>query len=365
MQFFKNLFGSKPKKETLSNVEFWEWFKQHEADFSNVIKSHSNVEEGFLNKFHPKLKQVNKSLFFLAGPYDDNTIELIITPDGSVSNIVFAEELIAAAPAIPNWKFTALKPEWKSGGEVMKMDEFTFSQDNLSFYANENPETPDLIDIHIVCDDFSADDKNTISNGVAIFLDNYLGELNHVTLIDKLAAIPRSSTTQELIPLSKLKDYLIWRQKEFVEKYEGTRRDTENDTYSSIQGKDNKQNPIVGIFNTTLMQWEGKASHPWVMSIEITYKGNDSGMPDNNTLEELNRIEDEITDALKDVDGYLNVGRLTSSNTRDTYFACKEFRKPSKVLKQIQEKYSKQYPIEYFIFKDKYWNSMYMFNPQQ
>ena len=39
---------------------------------------------------------------------------------------------------------------------------------------------------------------------------------------------------KELIPISKLKDFLTWREKEFIEKYEGTRHNTENDSYALL-----------------------------------------------------------------------------------------------------------------------------------
>lgn len=39
--------------------------------------------------------------------YDENTVELIITPDGDLKNIAFAEELVEAAPKLDKWKFTA------------------------------------------------------------------------------------------------------------------------------------------------------------------------------------------------------------------------------------------------------------------
>ena len=64
---------------------------------------------------------------------------------------------------------------------------------------------------------------------------------------------------------------------------------------------------------------------------------------------------------LNDFDGYLNIGRETADGVRDIYFACKDFRKPSKVLEQIISNYSSELEIEYEIFKDKYWQSLERF----
>jgi hypothetical protein len=48
--------------------------------------------------------------FFLTGMMDHNRAELVLTADRTINNIVFVEELVATAPEIPGWKFTALKP---------------------------------------------------------------------------------------------------------------------------------------------------------------------------------------------------------------------------------------------------------------
>jgi hypothetical protein len=66
---------------------------------------------------------------------------------------------------------------------------------------------------------------------------------------------------------------------------------------------------------------------------------------------------DDIMLDLKDFEGYLNIGRQTADNSREIYFACKDFRKPSKVLYELTKKYSGQLDLTYDIYKDKYWRS--------
>lgn len=84
-------------------------------------------------------------------------------------------------------------------------------------------------------------------------------------------------------------------------------------------------------------------------------------MPNNIDYENLGNIQDEIMTSLRDKDGFLNVGRQTVNNERDIYFACKDFRKPSKVFNEIQKKYSENYEIEFEIYKDKYWQTFERF----
>lgn len=84
-------------------------------------------------------------------------------------------------------------------------------------------------------------------------------------------------------------------------------------------------------------------------------------MPDENTYELLNDFEEQIMVELKDFDGYLNVGRQTADNSREIYFACKDFRKPSKVLYNLTQQYSEKLNLNYDIYKDKYWQSFEQF----
>lgn len=363
MSLLKNIFGETDKPiKTYS--DFWSWFQVNGKTFYKVVKSGKNPEKGFFDKLSPKLQELKDGFYYLSGMYDNNTAELILTPDGNITNIVFVEELVNSAPNIPNWKFTALKPSLNIEDVNIEMDGYEYDTKNLSFYAIDHNNYPDEVDLVIVYNNYNEKDKRTIVNGVFIFLDNYLGELNSITTIDSLTVISKEQAEKELIPIDKLKDYLIWREKEFVEKYEGLRYNTENDSYSSLEAKLKSGKPLFAIINTTLLEWDSKASHPWILKAEIKYDGNDNnGMPDKDTYELLDQFEDEIMLDLKDYEGYLNVGRETADNLRSIYFACKDFRKPSKVLHTLEKKYSTKLDLSYDIYKDKYWQSFEKFRP--
>lgn len=364
MSFLSSLFKRKDESIT-SYQDFWNWFIKNEKIFFRVVKEHRNVEKEFFDKLSPQLNAIKDGFFYLTGMYDNGTAELVITPDGIIKNIVFAEELVNAAPHIQGWKFTALKPALDIKDVSIHMAGYKFSKDNLSFYSNDRADYPDEIDITVVYDDFSEEHKSTITNGTYIFLDNYLGELDFAVTIDNLKVIGTGQAEKELIPINKLKEFLEWRQKEFIEKYEGVRRNTENDGYSMLETQLESGNVSIATVNTDLLQWDSKASHPWILTVEIPYDGSkNNGMPDKETYELLNEVENEILKEMKDFDGYLNIGRQTANSTREIYFACKDFRKPSKVLYEIQNRYKQKIRIRYDIYKDKYWQSFNRFIPK-
>jgi hypothetical protein len=360
MSLLKKLFG---KREPINSyTAFWIWFREHEKSFHKVVKEKRNVEKNFFDKISPKLNQLKDGFFYLTGMFDENTVELVFTADGAVKNIVFIEELVHAAPKLDGWLFTALKPAIDIKNLSIEMSGYKFNDQNLSFYATEHANFPDEIDVTIVHNGLDEENKTKITNGTYIFLDNFLGEMNFVTTIDTISVASKNEARQDLIPIAKLKDFLIWRQKEFIEKYEGVRHDTENDNYSALEAKLENGNALIAIINTDLLSWDSKASHPWVLNIEIKYDGQKNrGMPDSKTLAVLTEIESAVSSELRDADGYLNIGRQTADNTREIYFACKDFRKPSKILFEMQQKYADRYAINFDIYKDKYWQSFERF----
>jgi len=364
MSFLDKILGKK-EAPIQSYNDFWNWFSANEKAFFKTVQSGENIHQGFFDKLAPKLDEIHEGIYFLTGMFDDQTAELVLTPDGAIRNIYVIEELVASAPKIDGWKFTALKPASDVNNIGITYQDFEFSKENLKFYPRVHEDYPDEIDLVIVYDHFVEEKKSNIANGVYIFLDNYLGELHSVTLIDNLVVAGPEQTSEELIPIEKLKDYLIWREKEFVEKYEGTRHNTENDSYANFEGKKQDGSIVLALINTTIIEWDKKASHPWVFIIGISFDDCcNGGLPDEKTYKLLDEIEEEIVYSLPDSEGYLNVGRETANNKREIFFTCKDFRKPSKIADELIKKYSGVFEISYEIYKDKYWQSFRHFEPR-
>jgi len=362
MNFIKNIFRKK-EGQIAGYDDFWQWFTAHEQIFATAVKNNDNIEQVFFAPLSSKLGELREGFYFLTGLTTDGQVELVFTPDGIVKNIVFVEELVSSAPSIEGWIFTAMKPSVDIENVGVRIQDYTFEKDNLFFVPISDVNYPDEIDIRIVYNDYNADDSSIIETGVYVFLDNFLGELNAITAIDHLEIIAPEAGL-ELIPIDKIRDFLIWREKEFIEMYDGTRHHTENDSYAALEATLDNGMPLLAIINSTLMQWEAKASHPWMLNLEIGYNGNHtSGLPDAATSDTLNELEDELMEMLRDHNGYLNLGRETANNSRAIYFACKDFRLPAKVMDIVISKYSSKLELSYEIFKDKYWRSLERFYP--
>lgn len=337
--------------------EFWKWFETKEKDFFKAVMERQNIDDHFLDIIQPRLKELNENFFILVGMSDDSTAELIITVDGNIKDIVYAEELIAESPKLENWKFTALKPELDIENVSIKMGEYIFNKENIYFYSNDDEDYPDEIDLVFVHEDLKIENQSDVINGTYLFIDNYLGELNFVTQIDNFRIASKSEAEKELIPIEKLKDFLSWREREFTEKYEGAKIETSEDSYSLLEGTLENGFPLLATVNVDLLQWDQKASHPWISVLRLFYVGDeDNGFPDDEDYDLFNTIEDEIMLELKNDEGNLNLGRETAENIREIYFVSRDFRKISKVLEKTVQKYP-DLMAAFEIYKDKYWQS--------
>lgn len=357
------------KKDLLESYKkFWNWFQENESIFFKVVKERENIEEEFFVPLESELKIIKDGFYFLTGMLDENTVDLIFTAESKLKNIVFVEELVKAAPKLKGWDFKALKPATDITDMNMVMNGYEFNTKKINFYPIQNAIYPDTIEITIIHQDFNEENQDIILNGVYIFLDNYLGELNFATSIDILNVIGKEDiNSSELIPIEKLPSYIIWRRKEYVEKYEGLRESTDQNDYSLLKAQLPNGNILFALMNTALLNWDRKASHPYITVLSIDFEKmngtENDGLPNEEISIILNDMEDVILEELKDVEGNLYIGRETSNNTRDIYFASKDFRKPSKVMYAIQHKYADKFELEYDIYIDKYWQSFERFMP--
>ncbi len=361
MKFLNKLFGSKKEATVTTYQDFWNWFVANEKKiYAALKKGQDTVEEKALNPISEQLHAVNKYFYCQVGINNDNKGHLVVTPEDDIKAFVFVDELLDVAPKLDNWVFTNLKP---ANGFTMsvEMDGYIFDNDTIKFCVNNHAKYPDEIDITLVHQDFNEEDENTIRNGCLIYLDTILGEFNSVTLIDNVN-VKSVEKGRELIPMEKLTDFLVWREKEFIEKYKGFRTTDEEDQYTTFEAKTADNLPILAIMNRDLLDWDAKPSHPWMMVIETNYEGDgNNGMPNDSIYQLMNQFEEDINALLLTPEGYLNIGRQTGLNKRTTYFACKDFKKSSKTVFELIRKYEGKLNLSYEIYKDKYWMTLNQF----
>ena len=365
MNFLKKLLTKKTAVAT--DQPFWEWFGENETESFLAIKSKDShrINDRFLKAIMPRLQAVCENLYCEVGMYDDTQAELVISAQGDVKSFVFAEELVNQAPSFSRWKIVALKPALGVHNNSIHIGGYVFNCQNFGFFYDDDPQYPDEVFLSFVYPDFTQENKEVVTQGVFLLLETVLGERDAAVLIDQATVKGPSPDDKELISMEKLIEFLNWKEKEFVEKYQGVRHATEHDNYSGLEGEDEDGLPSIGLVNQDLLAWDAKASHPWMLVIGIDYtktKGAGSnGMPDEKHYQSMNELEEALIRQLPDSAGFLSLGRETYKGKTTLYMACKEYRLASKATHDLLQRYKDQLACSYDIYKDKYWRTMEKF----
>jgi len=348
--------------------DFWDWFKSnnnslHKQVNNNFTNNNGSTQNSVINS---KVGELNMGLEVFAKMYDDKTAWLTFSANLDIRYMVFAEEIISSAPTIPGWKFSAHRtPFGPMNLFNLVIEGFNYNLDNMWFFPNNDSNYPDKIDITIVHEDYNEKNKSKIIDGASAFIDIYIGELNYISLIDKLTYTSKDNNQKNLLPLKKLKPYLTKKQKKLDKKYKGVRYDSTFDGFKSYDAISPNDEPMKVFFNPNVISWDQKASHPWIIEILLRFDGDKhNGLPDEKTIQLFDKIEDDITIKLNETDGYLKIGSITGLNMRAIHFVCIDFRKPSKLLHEIKNQNNSLIDIDFNVIKDKYWENLnYSINP--
>jgi len=360
MSFLDKIFGKNVKELNVVELEaqyeqFWSWFKANEEEFKKTIETHDRVVEDFIDIVGPKLKEINKDFNMLTGMGKDGVGELIITPDGRVRALPFIEDFIAAAPEIEGWRFVSCKPSTKGIG--LNMGDFVLNEDTISFIPIHTDGYPDYIHLRFIIKACTPENESELGNALFIFLDNYLGEIETMTMIDYLEVAGEEGVVGELVPMSKLSDYLSYREAEFVEKYDAIKHNSVNDSYVILEGNANDM-PLIAVVNSSFLNWDQKMSYPWVVKLSIQYNGNENGMPAKSDVAMMDEIEDLIVES-----NYVtSVARETGSNERTLFLATKDYKNASREVQKTISLFTDKFEIDYAIYRDKYWMGLEMYN---
>jgi len=358
MRLLKKILGIKKASAPVNYADFWNWFATNEARVYKAVAANKLSDGKLLAEIQGKLNAVRPGHFLLAGMESETTAELVFTADGAVENIVFMEQIVSLAPSLERWTFTALKQRIGVNRLGIKMGDLNFDHDSIAFVPLPNPNYPDSIEIRLVYTKAYPEKlSSAVENGVFIYIDNLLGELDHAIIVDHWEIGP-PAPGEELVSVAKLPDFLRWRQKEFVEKYEGTRRNTEEDEYNVMQAETKAGMPVFATINASLAYWDAKASHSWAMLFIIPFIAKADGLPDNVTAERLNLVEERLMEHLVDENGHLNLGRDVAEGERTIFFASKDFREAVLAAEAIKAEFVGEFDVRYEVFKDKYWRFM-------
>lgn len=337
---------------------FWQWFVANESRFRAIEKNDSSQALLFLEELIQQLQPYNPWLKALAGPYNSDSYELIITADGDVALFCKVEELVNAAPVVAHWVFTAHKPPLGFEGVSIDLYDLAFSETTTSFYPVIEENCPDEVSIVLTHADYNHEMDEHFQAGGMIYLENGLGEVNTATKIDQyeVGPVPAAGSGIEIIPITKLADYLNWREKEFIEKYESVPAE-KPDIFHIFEAEDKDGKLILITVNMDCRFWDKKPSFSWLLQVNITYTGNEAGFPSEAQLIALQTLEEEIINLLPAAQSIF-AGNKTYDNCRNIFIYINEYATPAILLNRYIETKATEMEIVFFVRRDKYWRNM-------
>lgn len=344
--------------DTHTPQSFWRWFGNNQERFDQLDETNAGQAPARLNEIMEELKKYDPWLKGLIGKYDDTTSELVITADGDIALFVKVEQFVSEAPALPGWRFTAHKPPLGFDEISIEMHGKIFNEETVKFFPLTDPAYPDLVSIVFTHKEYDDKEDEDFQTAGSIYVQNALGELNTATQIDQYKISPEPEDESVLIPVGKLNDYLNWREKEFVEKYDLASIEFPEELINSIEGQDAEGNVMMALAVASYELWEYKPVYCWWVRIEIEYPEAGNGLPDPDTLKILHDTEDKAVQLLTANPGIIYTASKTFKGCRTVYFYARNYRDPSLLLYTFCEKSDEALKLGFFIEKDKYWQNM-------
>lgn len=192
--------------DTIVIGAFWQLFAQRQSLLAGVKSADHPVYDELLTA----LQKIDPGLYleFCAEP---GNCELIVTAEGERSLFAMVDALVAAAPVMPQWKITALKP--KLGFPVTTSWEgFSVTIAEIVFDPLESSGSKDF-GICIFVPHLKLEDVEDAHNALLRAIDHGLGERQFAETVQyvDVQPLPENADASKYIPLTQLEKYVQWR----------------------------------------------------------------------------------------------------------------------------------------------------------
>ena len=193
------------QEENIQN--FWSWFKANERQ----LRSLNDPGDPFWDFALEQLKKIHLGLWFEMSQPEQVCREFVITVEGDKNLFSLADQVIAAAPAIPRWQFISLKPACGFDFTTTYEDVF-LDPKQMWFLPLESSARPHELGLRIAVPQLDSGKIREVSNGILTILDTALGERNAAENIHymEVCDLPESPESKGFIKLPELPNHINW-----------------------------------------------------------------------------------------------------------------------------------------------------------
>jgi hypothetical protein len=201
-------------------AKFWSWFAANRATYEQLIDAMEAAGAGKppspavmtgIERLHEALAKYDNRLRFEFGRDTLKRFDLVITAEGDPVAFDSVFKLVAAAPALPGWIITPLKPRRPDALPAAEVEGRMVSSDKFRFHATPDPDTPGKSMVLVLVDAPDLDARADLYDRLAyLSVDAQLGELDSVRLVSGIMVLPlelfRGESGHDGQPITELGD---------------------------------------------------------------------------------------------------------------------------------------------------------------
>ncbi len=178
-------------------ARFWRWFEDNEERVFTFERHRERVFDALAQR----LAAVHPDLTFEIGPVQNGTRELVVSAGGIRAAFSAVSSLVAAAPGLPRWRITALRPR-RSPLNDLTFGDVSIRADEVRFVAEPDG---DRIGLTLLLPGYQETPDKIFEQMGYLFLDEALGEHDVETRVGFIeTAAPSRDLVERSAPLSAL-----------------------------------------------------------------------------------------------------------------------------------------------------------------
>jgi hypothetical protein len=203
MRLFRRFSGRGDTHDPVA--DFWEWFGERSPDLLKL----TDASGGLAQTLDDNLKTIHPGLVFEFGAVK-RPRDFTVSADGIREVFPAVQTVVAAAPALPDWKVHAFRQRGKTEGVVLTFGPHKLGDEDIWFAAAPAPGPSPSVDLALYVRGLPPEKPGAVQEAVYILLDNALGEYDVVTKIRAIDWHPLPSGPQMLglRPLRELPGFI-------------------------------------------------------------------------------------------------------------------------------------------------------------
>ena len=188
-------------KDQPSTTAFWHWFETNHARLNRLAVS---AEDSTMDELSPVLEEMTSAihayderLFVTCGTDEHGTPELMVSAEGDPDAMEQARVVVAAAPKIKGWRFTALQPRRKLPETVELPCGLALDTREMVFVMEAHG---GLVEIAVGFTGWAAEHADEFEIAAQVLAETALGEADFALKVSGVMAVSLADLADEQDP---------------------------------------------------------------------------------------------------------------------------------------------------------------------